>query len=315
VTVTVESRRGPLIVIAGPTASGKTAVAIELATELDGEVIGADSMQVYRYLDIGTDKPTEEELGGVAHHMIDLVDPDEEYDVARFVGDADVAIADVLRRGRRAIVAGGTGLYLRALLHGLQGAPGPDPELRAELTARAEREGWPALHEELESVDPETAERLHENDGVRILRALEVFRQTGEPMSSWQRRHRFAERRYPALVLGIERPREQLHSRIDQRIEEMMRRGFLGEVRGLIERGYGPELKPMMGLGYRRMCQHLAGELTLDEAVAKTRSDTKRLARRQRTWFRDDPEITWVSPEAGQVAGRAARFFEREGKR
>ena len=307
-----EGRREPVFVVAGPTASGKTSVAIELAAELDGEVVGADSMQVYRYLDIGTDKPTADELGGVAHHMIDLVDPDEEYDAARFVDDADEAIADVQRRGRRAIVAGGTGLYLRALLHGLQGAPGPDPAVRAELSSRAEREGWPALHQELSLVDPETAERLHVNDGVRILRALEVFRQTGEPISSWQRRHRFAECRYSAMVVAIERPREQLNSRIDRRIDEMMERGFLDEVRGLLARGYGPELKPMMGLGYRRMCEHLAGELTLGEAVAKTRSDTRRLARRQRTWFRDDDEIDWVSPDRGEVLARAGRFFEGE---
>ena len=184
--------------------------------------------------------------------------------------------------------------------------------MRAELSSRAEREGWPALHQELSLVDPETAERLHVNDGVRILRALEVFRQTGEPISSWQRRHRFAECRYSAMVVAIERPREQLNSRIDRRIDEMMERGFLDEVRGLLARGYGPELKPMMGLGYRRMCEHLAGELTLGEAVAKTRSDTRRLARRQRTWFRDDDEIDWVSPDRGEVLARAGRFFEGE---
>ena len=302
----------PLLVIAGPTASGKTSVAIELARELGSELVGADSMQVYRYLDIGTDKPSAAELGNVIHHMIDLVDPDEEYDVARFVEDADRSIAEVQRRGRTAIVAGGTGLYLRALLHGLQGAPGPDPALRAELSDRAERDGWPALHAELAGVDPETASRLHENDGVRILRALEVYRKTGEPISAWQRRHRFAEQRYRALVVAIERPKQELHERIDRRIDEMLERGFLDEVQGLLDRGYGPELKPMMGLGYRRLCQHLAGELSLEEAVTKIRSDTKRLARRQKTWFRDDTELVRVPPDAGEILARARRFFESE---
>jgi len=299
-------------VITGPTASGKTSVAIQLAVSLNAELIGADSMQVYRYLDIGTDKPAADELGGVVHHMIDLVDPDQDYDAARFVEDADAAIADVQRRGRRAIVAGGTGLYVRALLHGLQGAPGPDPELRAELSARAERQGWPALHRELAQVDPETAARLHANDGVRILRALEVYEQSGEPISSWHRRHRFAENRYQALVVAIERPKQELHARIDRRIDEMMERGFLDEVRGLIARGYGPELKPMVGLGYRRLCQHLAGDLALDEAVAKIRSDTKRLARRQKTFFRDDSELTRVPPDVEEILDRAGQFFQLE---
>jgi tRNA dimethylallyltransferase len=299
-----------LVVIAGPTAAGKTGLAIALAAELDGEIVGADSMQVYRRLDIGTDKPSAEQLGGVAHHMIDLVDPDEEYDAARFVEDADQAIAGVWSRGRRAIVAGGTGLYLRALLHGLHGAPPPDPDLRAEIEERAREEGWPALHRELAEVDPRAADRLHENDGVRILRALEVFRQTGVPLTTWQRRHRFADGRYRALVLGVDRPRDELHSRIDSRIDEMIAAGFVDEVRDLIEQGFHPGLKPMQGLGYRRICQQLAGELELEEAVVKIRSDTKRLARRQRTWFRDEPGLDWVSPDADGLLARARRFFD-----
>jgi len=315
VSVPALSDSGPLLVIAGPTASGKTQVALALAGALGAELVGADSMQVYRYLDIGTDKPTRDELGDVAHHMLDLVDPDEEYDAARFVGDADAVIAEVRRRGRIPIVAGGTGLYLRALLHGLHGAPGPDPAVRAEIGARAEREGWPALHRELAQVDPETAARLHENDGVRILRALEVQHQTGEPISSWQQRHRFAARRYRALVVHLEQPRKELHARIDRRIDAMMARGFLDEVHGLIERGFGPDLKPMKGLGYRRLCQHLAGDLSLEEAVAKIRSDTRHLARRQRTWFRDDEEPVRARPDVGEILALAQRFFDGEGSR
>jgi tRNA dimethylallyltransferase len=300
----------PLLVITGPTAAGKTALALALAAELDAEIVGADSMQVYRGLDIGTDKPGAEQLGDTPHHMIDLVDPDEDYDAARFVADADQVISEVCERERWPLLVGGTGLYIRALLHGLHGGPAPDPEVRAEIESRAESVGWPVLHEELARVDPEAAERLHPNDGVRILRALEVFRQSGVPLTKWQEQHRFAEGRYPALVLGIERPREELHERIDRRIEVMMAQGFLDEVRGLLEQGYGAELKPLMGLGYRRLCQHLAGELELDEAVSKIRSDTRRLARRQLTWFREEPGLTWIPPEAGELMARATAFFE-----
>jgi tRNA dimethylallyltransferase len=298
-----------LLVIAGPTAAGKTGVAVSLAAELGAEVVSADSMQVYRGLDIGTAKPTAKELNGVPHHLIDIVDPDEPFDAAAFVRRADEVIRDITARGKRTMVVGGTGLYIRTLLHGLQKGPPPDPSLRAELTRRAEASGWPALHAELAHRDPETATRLHQNDGVRILRALEVLESTGVSISRWQERHQFGEKRYEALHLCLTRPREALNRRIDARVDQMMAEGWLEEVRALIARGYGPALKPMQGLGYRRLCEHLAGTLGLDEAIEKTKTDTRRFAKRQVTWFKKEPGLQWVSPDISEVAALAASFW------
>ena len=224
---TREKVRPSLLVIAGPTASGKTSQAVQIALELDAELVGADSMQVYRQLDIGTAKPTKEELKGVRHHLIDVVEPNESFDALRFRQLADEAIEDISNRGKRPIVVGGTGLYIRVLLHGLQDGPPPSHEIRANLEKRAQSEGWPALHKELEKCDPESAARLHPNDGVRILRALEVFEASGVPMSKWQQAHGFSKWRYNVLLLGIQRSKEEIDTRINKRVDEMMDCGFL----------------------------------------------------------------------------------------
>ena len=306
------ARRPPLVVICGPTAAGKTALGVDVAAKLGGELVGADSMQVYRHLDIGTATPTPAELAGVPHHLLSYVDPDEPYDAARYARDADRAIAAIARRGRRPVVVGGSGLYLRVLLRGLQRGPAPDPKLRARLEARAAEAGTAALHGELARLDPEAAARLHPNDGVRILRALEVSLATGEPMTAWQRRHGFGERRYPALLLGVGRPREALRERIELRVARMIKAGFLDEVRGILGRGYADTLRPLQGLGYKRMCQHLRGELSLDEAVERTRSDTWRYSRRQRTWFNREPDLEWVPADAGEIRRRVEAFYAVE---
>jgi tRNA dimethylallyltransferase len=299
-----------LLVIAGPTASGKTSFAVNLAVEFEAEIVGADSMQVYRGLDIGTAKPSTEELKGVAHHLMDLVNPDESFDAARFVEEADRAIADISGRGKRVIVAGGTGLYLRALLHGLHQGPASTPEIRAEINDRAKQEGWPALHAELLSKDPKIAQRLHPNDGVRIGRALEVFQASGVPMSEWQRRHAFSRSRYESLIMGIEWQRDELNQKIEKRTQEMMDAGLLKEVKSLLAAGWGSELKPMQGLGYRRLCEHLAGELSLEEAVEKIKTDTRRFAKRQMTWFKKEPGLEWVAPSDKQIKSRAEEFWK-----
>jgi tRNA dimethylallyltransferase len=306
--------RPPLLVIAGPTAAGKTRLAVEAALLLGAEIVGADSMQIYRGMDIGTATPTAAELRGVPHHLLSFVEPGEPYDAARFAADTDRAIAGIAERGRRAIVAGGTGLWLRVLLCGLQQGPAPDPALRAELLERAAAAGWPALHTELAAADAVTAARLHPNDGARILRALEVLRSSGESISVWQRRHGFADRRYPALLLGIRTPPEELRVAIRRRVEAMFAGGFVDEVRALLDRGCTPALRPLQGLGYRRVCQHLAGELTRQEALDRTDSDTWRFSRRQRTWFNREPGLEWIAPDADEILRRAASFLGgREG--
>lgn len=299
----------PVFAIGGPTCTGKTELALAVARAVDGELVGADSMQVYRGMDIGTATPRPEELGGVVHHMLSVVAPDQPYDAAAFARDADRAIVDIAARGKRVIVVGGTGLYLRVLLRGLQGAPGPEPGIRAEIMDRAGRDGWPALHAELGKLDPATARRLHPNDGVRILRALEVVRQSGVPMSEWQARHGFAKARFRFALIGVDRDRQELNGRIDARVDGMLAAGFLDEVRALLEAGYGPTLKPMQGLGYKRLCEHLAGEVTLEEARDKIQADTRRLAKRQRTWFRGEPDLLWLPPDPGEIIGAARVFF------
>ena len=300
----------PLLVIAGATASGKTSVALELARRLDAEIVGADSMQVYRGFDIGTATPTAQELGEVPHHMLSFVPPDTDYDAAAFAKDADRVISEIHSRKKRVIVAGGTGLYIRVLLHGLQAGPPPDPALRAEISRRAEAEGWPALHTELKELDPPAAARLHPNDGVRILRAMEVSLGSEKTLSEWQAEHRFNERRYPFLLLCLDREREELNRRIALRTDEMMAAGFLDEVRGLLDDGCSPSLKPMQGLGYKRLVQHLGGELSLEEAVEKIKTDTRRLAKRQRNWFSRETDVRFVAPRCDEIASSATSFFE-----
>lgn len=284
--------RVPLLVVVGPTAAGKSEAAVQLCLALDGEVVSADSVQVFRRFNVGTGKLSVEEQRGVAHHLIDVAEPDEAFSAARFVELADAAIAQIHGRGRRAVVAGGTGLYVRALLHGLFDAPAPDPSIRERHARVKEERGLSALYEELRRVDAASAARINPADFVRISRALEVFEQTGRPISELQRAHGFAKERYPALWIGIAPRRDLLRERIDRRVDWMMERGWLEEVRLLLEAGYGAS-PPMGSLGYRQLRAHLRGELGLDEAVRQTKRDTWRFARRQLTWFRSERNLRW----------------------
>jgi tRNA dimethylallyltransferase len=245
----------------------------------------------------------------VPHWLIDIVDPQEPFDAAAFVDVADRVIADIAARGKRVIVVGGTGLYIRTLLWGVHGGPAANPEFRAELGGRAAEVGWPAIHRELAEVDPASADRLHPNDGVRILRALEVFHLSGKTMSAWQQEHGFASARYPHLYLALERPREQLRKRVALRVDRMMEDGFLDEVRGLLSDGFPSSLKPMQGLGYKRLCQHLEGELSLDDAIAKIKTDTSRFAKRQMTWFKGERDVVWAPCVGNAIEERAAQWF------
>ncbi len=296
--------------ITGPTASGKTRLAIEVAEAVGGEIVSADSMQVYRHLDIGTAKPTARERGRVPHHLIDVADPDEAFHAARFLSEADRVIADIAGRGRVAVVCGGTALYLKALLHGLAPAPGRDPEVRAELEARWDRGEREALCRELARVDPEAARRLHPNDRTRIVRALEVWRVTGRPMSVFHRGHAFAPVRYRALMVGLRIDREALYRKIDARVVSMVEAGWVEEVRRVLSMGYGANLPPLQAIGYRQICSHLLERRPLDQAVAEIQQKTRRFAKRQMTWFRRMP-IRWVRPEAAAEVLALWRAFSR----
>lgn len=279
-----------LLVIVGETASGKTALAIELAREHGGEIVGADSVQVYRGFDIGSGKPGPEELSSVVHHLLDVADPDEDFDAARFVELADAAIADVRARGRLPIVCGGTYLWVRALLHGLAAAPRAPKELRAELQREVEALGSPALHARLSAVDPRSAARLHPNDAVRIVRALEVHQLTGRPLSEWQEEHGFRTVRHRARMLAIQHPRAEIEARIERRIDGMLAAGWVEEARGLLERY--PRARAMSAVGYAEIRAHLEGTLEVDLRTAIVRA-TKTFARRQRTWLAKAP-VEWI---------------------
>lgn len=284
-----------LTVIAGPTASGKTAIAIELALRRGGEIVSADSQQVYRYFDIGTAKPSAEELAAVPHHLVSVVEPLEPFSAAEYQRQADAAIADITSRGKPVFVVGGTGMYLRILLHGLVEAPGADPELRAELEALAAAEGREAVHLKLAEVDPETAAKLPPRDLVRIIRALEIHKQTGRPASEFRKEHAFAGERYPFRMYVLSPPREELYRVIDARAAAMFQRGLVDEVRELIARGFG-EAAPMRSVGYVQAKAVVDGTLSVEEAIQQTAQETRRYAKRQLTWFRKEAGASFVEP-------------------
>ena len=283
-----------VVVVVGPTASGKSELAVRLAERFAGEVVNADSMQVYRGMDIGTAKPSAELLQCVPHHLLGIVAPDVNFTAADFQQQARRVIGEIHARGRMPVVVGGTGLYIRALLQGLSQSPGEDKTFRAELTGIADREGNGVLLERLRSVDPETAARLHVNDRLRIIRALEVYQQSGRPFSAYQGNHGFAEAWCSSLKIGIDVPREELYRRINRRVEQMLADGLVDEVRGLLAAGYHPGLKALRSIGYKEVCAFLAGGLTLPEATELIQRDSRHYAKRQLTWFKKEPEINWV---------------------
>ncbi len=281
-------------VLAGPTAVGKTALALALAPEVGAEIVNADSLQVYRELEIGTAKPTPAERALVPHHLLDLVAPDEPYDAARFLQDGRAVLARLAARGVPPLVVGGTGLYLKALLSGLFPDPGKRPEVRRRLLEEAASRGLAALYERLTRLDPATAARIAPGDTYRIIRALEVA-EGGVPLSTLHAGHRFADRPYDTLKLGLTLPREELYARIHRRVELMLAQGWLAEVKDLLDR-YPQQPKPLKALGYRHLIIHLRGEWSLEEAREHLERDTRRYAKRQLTWFRADPEIRWFHP-------------------
>jgi tRNA dimethylallyltransferase len=284
-----------LVVIVGPTGAGKTRLAMRVAERAGGEVVSADSQQVYAGMDIGTGKVTAEERARVAHHVVDVVRPDEDMTAQRFVELADRAIADAWARGKQVIVCGGTGLYVRALLLGLFAGPPASPELRAELSERARRDGTAALHAELARVDPAAAARIERNDAKRIIRALEVFRLTGEPMSAHQAKHdhRSAPRRYQAQLIGLSPERDALYRAIDDRVDAMIASGLEREVAELRTRGYRPPLRSQQAIGYAELHDAAEGRVERARAIELIKRNSRHYARRQLSWYRADPAVRW----------------------
>lgn len=289
-----------LVVITGPTAVGKTSVGIDVALALNGEVVSADSMMVYRGMDIGTAKPVLSEMRGVPHHLIDVADPNEDFSVARYQELATREIEGIHQRKRVPLLVGGTGLYIRAVVDGYRFPVRSDPRLRHRLQQEARSSGSGHLHRRLAEVDPVSAGRLHENDERRIIRALEVYHLTGVPFSRFLEHGRDQEPKYRAVMFGLTMARAGLYRRIEERVDELVRAGLVDEVRRLLEKGYGPDLVAMKGLGYKEIADYLQGQTTLDEAVNILKKNTRRFAKRQLTWFRRDNRIQWLDVEENQ---------------
>ncbi len=291
-----------LLLVVGPTAAGKTALALRLAEAARAEIVSADSQQVYVGMDIGTSKASAAERARVPHHLLDVVRPDQAMTAARWAQLADAAIEDAAARGRPTIVCGGTGLYVRALLYGLFDGPPADATLRARLAAEADAapDGTASLHARLLTVDPAAAARIDRNDRVRLIRALEVHELTGEPISAHQERHDYkrAPLRYQARGVGLDPPRPELHARIEARVDEMISAGLEAEVRALGAAGYDHALRAFSAIGYREMSAYLQEKLPFAEAVRSIKSATKRYARRQLSWFRTEPTVSWYESAA-----------------
>lgn len=287
---------GPVTVIAGPTAAGKTAAGIALAERLGLEIISADSRQVYRHLDIGTAKPTADERARVPHHLVDFLDPAQPYSAADYMSEARRVMDDRDAQGRKYVVVGGSGLYLRALIEGLASIPSADRAIREELAAFVAQHGKAALHKRLQGVDPVTAGRLEPNDTVRVVRALEVHRLTGQPISRWQAGQRVRDgRRYRLIVLDVER--DELYRRIERRVDAMIEQGLVEEVRGILDKGYPTTLNSLRTVGYREIIAHLDGAYGLDRAVELVKRNTRNFAKRQLTWFRGAKGAEWMTPD------------------
>ena len=291
-----------LICIAGPTASGKTSLSIALAKELGGEIISCDSMQVYKYMDIGTAKPSLEERQGIVHHMLDVADPREDYSVSRYCAEATPIVEDLLARGKAAIVVGGTGLYMDSLIRGNAFAPFPSTGVREQLEAEADRMGMEAMLARLAAVDPESAARLHLADRKRVIRALEVYLETGETITAHNIRTQAVPPRFKALWLALEdENRQDLYERIDHRVDKMLEDGLIGEIQGLLARGIPKKATALQAIGYKEFLAALDGQCPLEEAIAQVKQGSRHYAKRQLTWLRRNPQIHWLrrSPSLG----------------
>ena len=304
----------PIICLAGPTASGKTALAVELAKELSGEVVSCDSMQVYRRMNIGTAKPSQAEMQGIPHHMIDVAEPTEDFSVSRYCAQAAPIVEDIVARGKTAIIAGGTGLYMDSLIKGNDFAPFPSTGVREQLEARADAQGMETMQAWLRSIDPEAAERIH--DRKRLLRALEVYLETGETITEHNRKTQLLPPRFTPLWLGLDyRDRQQLYSRIDLRVTQMLEMGLIEEIRGLLDSGIPESATAMQAIGYKEFVDALEGRGTIEAAADSVRQSSRRYAKRQLTWFRRNKAMHWIFRDAhtsGEEIFRSARQIIQE---
>ena len=305
-----------MICIAGPTASGKTALAVELAKELGGEVVSCDSMQVYRSMDIGTAKPTKDEMQGIVHHMLDVAEPWEEFSVSRYCAMAAPIVDDIIARGKTAILAGGTGLYMDSLIKGNDFAPFPATGMREKLEAQADHDGMDAMHALLASIDPDSANRLPVNDRKRILRALEVYYETGETITAHNLKTQAIPPKYNPLWLGLDfTDRADLYQRIDLRVSIMLEQGLEQEIRDLLAEGIPPKCTAMQAIGYKEFVDAMDGNMTIAEAADQVRQSSRRYAKRQLTWFRRNPKMHWLIRNANTKMDEilaAARQFVHE---
>ncbi len=308
-----EAIKPKIVVICGPTGIGKTSVAIKTAKIFNGEIISADSMQIYRHMDIGTAKPTFDEQAQAVHHIINILEPDEPFNAAKFAAKARDIITALHRKRYLPFIVGGTGLYIKALAHGLFHSEPEDPNVRNRLKAMEEDMGKGYLHTRLTSIDSETAGKLHPNDTFRIIRALEIHELTGITISEFHQKHNFSDLPYISLKIGLHMDRQLLYERINQRVDEMVKEGILDEVKGLLEKGYSPELKSMQSIGYRHMVDFIKGNVAWADTIRILKRDTRRYAKRQLTWFKADPEIVWTEPEdLKKIKGLVEEFLQRQ---
>ena len=288
----------PLIILTGPTAVGKTKLSIELAKEVNGEIISADSMQVYKHMDIGSAKIKKEEMCGVPHHLIDVLEPDEEFHVVRFQEMAKQAMEEIYAKGKVPILAGGTGFYIQAVVKDIDFSKETEKSpVREELEKLAEEKGCAYLHERLQQVDPKSAEKIHANNVKRVIRALEYFELTGKPISLHNEEEAAKESPYNVAYFVLNDVRERLYERIDARVDAMLQEGLVEEVSGLAKKGYTKDMVSMQGLGYKEILSYLDGSYTLDEAVYILKRDTRHFAKRQLTWFKREKDVIWVNKQ------------------
>ncbi len=302
-----------IVCLAGPTASGKTALAVELAKDLNGEVVSCDSMQVYRHMDIGTAKPSREEMQGIPHHMIDVAEPDEDFSVSRYCAMAAPIVDDIVARGKTAIIAGGTGLYMDSLIRGNDFAPFPSTGVREKLEAEADEVGLPAMLTQLRQIDPDTADRV--SDRKRILRALEVYLETGETITEHNRKTRLIPPKYTPLWLGLDfADRGELYRRIDKRVDIMLEMGLMEEIRSLLDSGIPEKCTAMQAIGYKEFVNALEGREPLSQAVEEVKKASRHYAKRQLTWFRRNPAVRWLvrSGDDGREILASARQIIRD---